>query len=68
MGRESRNACGAHLLSRGVTMNFTHLFTTARVVRALYQTVSTTILLYYIAKRMKNGQKPRIRQLGRYED
>lgn len=68
MGRESRNARGTHLFSRGVAMNFTHLFTTARVVRALYQTVSTTILLYYIAKRMKNGQKPHIRRLGRYED
>jgi len=51
-----------------MTMNFTHLFTTTRVVRAVYQTVSTTILLYYIVKRMKNGQKPQLRRIGHYED
>lgn len=49
-------------------MNFTTLFTTARVLRAVYQTVSTSILLYYIGKRMKEGKRPRTRILGRYED
>jgi hypothetical protein len=38
-------------------MNFNNLFTTARVLRAVYQTVSTTVLLYYMAKRAKEGKK-----------
>jgi hypothetical protein len=46
-------------------MNLTHLFTTARVVRATYQIISTTILLYYIATR---GRKKRRTRLDYYED
>ena len=38
-------------------MNFTNLFTTARVLRAVYQTVSTTLLLYYMARRVKQGRR-----------
>lgn len=38
-------------------MNFTHLFTTARVLRAVYQTVSTTLLLYYMARRVREGRR-----------
>lgn len=39
-------------------MNFTALFTTARVMRATYQIVSTAILFYYMATRKR---KPRRR-------
>lgn len=42
-------------------MNFTPLFTTSRVVVAVYRTLSTTILLYYLMKRMKEGRPPRDR-------
>jgi hypothetical protein len=35
------------------------LFTTSRVVVAVYRTISTTVLLYYLLKRMKNQQAPR---------
>lgn len=38
-------------------MNFTPLFLTARVVTAVYRTVSTTVLLYYLSKKIKNRQK-----------
>ncbi len=37
-------------------MNFEPLFTTARVVTAIYRITSTTLLLYYIAKRMRQGK------------
>ena len=47
-------------------MNLTHLFTTARVVRATYQIISTTILLYYIATRSR--RKHRRTRLDYYED
>lgn len=42
-------------------MNFQPLFTTSRVVVALYRTVSTTVLLYYLMKRMKEKRPPRDR-------
>jgi hypothetical protein len=38
-------------------MNFEPLFTTARVVTAIYRITSTTLLLYYIAKRMRQGRE-----------
>ena len=47
-------------------MNFQPLFTTSRVVVALYRTVSTTVLLYYLAKRIKNGRAPRDHHYGRF--
>lgn len=37
-------------------MNFQPLFTTSRVVAALYRTVSTTVLLYFLMKRLKDGR------------
>jgi hypothetical protein len=46
-------------------MNFQPLFTTSRVITAVYRTVSTTVLLYYLAKRMKEGRAPRERT-GRF--
>lgn len=46
-------------------MTFVHLFTTARVLRATYQIVSTTLLLYYIATRKRRPRRPSIRD---YED
>lgn len=43
-------------------MNFEPLFTTARVVTAIYRITSTTLLLYYIAKRIRQGKTiPRAR-------
>mgnify|MGYP000169640925 CR=1 FL=1 len=42
-------------------MNFQPLFTTSRVVTALYRTVSTTVLFYYLMKRLKQGNPPRVR-------
>lgn len=47
-------------------MNFTHLFTTARVLRATYQIVSTSLLLYYIATRSRKVR--RRTRLDYYED
>ena len=38
-------------------MNLTALFTTARVLRAIYQTVSTATLLYYMGKRAREGRR-----------
>lgn len=40
-------------------MNFQPLFTTSRVVVALYRTVSTTVLLVYLIKRLKDKRAPR---------
>jgi hypothetical protein len=37
-------------------MNFQHLFTTARVIRATYQIISTTLLIYYLARGRKRRQ------------
>jgi hypothetical protein len=47
-------------------MNFQPLFTTSRVVVAVYRTLSTTVLLYYLMKRMKNGRAPRDHHHGRF--
>lgn len=51
-------------------MNFSPLFTTARVIRASYQIVSTLILFYYIADRAKNGRKlsRTRRRINHFED
>lgn len=44
-------------------MSFEPLFTTARVVTAVYRITSTTLLLYYIAKRLREGRSiPRASQ------
>jgi hypothetical protein len=40
-------------------MNFQPLYTTSRVVVALYRSVSTTVLLYYLFKRLKDGRAER---------
>lgn len=37
-------------------MNFQPLFTTARVITAVYRVASTTLLLLYLARRVKRGQ------------
>ena len=37
-------------------MNLQPLFTTARVIRAVYQIVSTSLLLTYLARRVRRGQ------------
>jgi hypothetical protein len=47
-------------------MNLQPLFTTSRVVVAVYRTVSTTVLLYYLVKRMKERRPPRDRIINRY--
>jgi len=49
-------------------ISFQPLFTTTRVVVSLYRTVSTTVLLYYLVKRMKTGTPPRDHHHGRYRD
>jgi hypothetical protein len=51
-------------------MNFNNLFTTARVLRAIYQTVSTSLLLYYMARRAKQGKRVTrpSRRLDGYQD
>jgi len=47
-------------------MNLQILFTSSRVLTALYRTVSTTVLLYYFAKRLSNRQPPRYRPRHRH--
>jgi hypothetical protein len=47
-------------------MTFEPLFLTSRVVVALYRTLSTTVLLYYLVKRMNDGKPPRDHHHGRY--
>jgi len=47
-------------------MNFTPLFMTSRVVVAVYRTISTTVLLYYLVKRIKDKQAPRDRFHNRH--
>ena len=47
-------------------MNFAPLFTTSRVIVALYRTISTTVLLYYLVKRMREGRAPRDNHHGRF--
>lgn len=37
-------------------MNFQPLFTSARVVTAIYRIVSTTLLLIYLARRVGSGR------------
>jgi hypothetical protein len=37
-------------------MNFQPLFTTARVLTAVYRVASTTLLLIYLARRVRRGQ------------
>ncbi len=37
-------------------MNLQPLFTTARVVTAGYRIISTTLLLYYLTRRIRNGR------------
>lgn len=37
-------------------MSFEPLFLTARVVTAIYRITSTTLLLLYLAKRVKDGR------------
>ena len=37
-------------------MNFQPLYTTARVLRATYQVVSTALLLYYLSKRIVRSE------------
>ena len=38
-------------------MNLQPLFTTARVIRAVYQITSTSLLLIYLARRVRRGQR-----------
>ena len=38
-------------------MNFEPLFLTARVVTASYRIISTGLLLYYLATRIKDGRE-----------
>lgn len=47
-------------------MTFDPLFMTSRVVVAVYRTLSTTVLLYYLIKRMKEKRPPRDRLGERY--
>lgn len=47
-------------------MTLEPLFMTSRVVVAVYRTVSTTVLLYYLIKRMKEKRPPRDRLGERY--
>ncbi len=47
-------------------MNFEPLFMTSRVVTAVYRTLSTTVLLYYLVKRMKDKRPPRDHHHGRF--
>lgn len=54
-------------------MNFEPLFTTARVVTAIYRITSTALLLYYIAKRMRQNRpvphaKQRYKELRGYSE
>lgn len=47
-------------------MNLQPLFTTSRVVVALYRTLSTSVLLYYLVKRMREGRESRDNHHNRY--
>lgn len=47
-------------------MNLQPLFTTSRVVVAVYRTLSTTVLLFYLIRRMTKGQQPRDHHHGRF--
>lgn len=48
-------------------MNFQPLFTTARVITAIYRITSTTLLLLYLARRVSQG-KPVPRASQRYRE
>ncbi len=53
-------------------MSFQHLFLTARVVTAVYRITSTTLLLFYLARRVSRGKPPpsasqRFRELRGYD-
>lgn len=48
-------------------MTLEPLFTTSRVVVAVYRTLSTTVLLYYLLKRMKSGRAPRDHHHSRFD-
>lgn len=54
------------MAERERSMNFQPLFTTSRVVVALYRTVSTTVLLFYLVKRLREQRPPRDRVLTRH--
>lgn len=50
-------------------MNFQPLFTASRVITAVYRIVSTTLLLAYLAQRMREGKRihrtsRRLRDIG----
>lgn len=47
-------------------MNFQPLFTTSRVVTSIYRIASTTVLLVYLAKRIKEGRTMPVRNRIRY--
>lgn len=47
-------------------MMFAPLFLTSRVVVAIYRTVSTTVLLYYLVKRIQEKRPPRDRVTNRH--
>lgn len=38
-------------------MNLQLLFTTSRVITAVYRIASTSLLLYYLAQRLKEGRR-----------
>ena len=46
-----------------LSLNFQPLFTTARVVTAIYRIASTTLLLMYLARRVSSRRPP-----ARYSD
>jgi len=48
-------------------VNFQPLFTTARVITAVYRITSTTLLLLYLARRLKQG-RPIPRAAQRYKE
>lgn len=50
-----------------MSLRLDHLFITARVVTAIYRITSTTLLLIYLARRIKQG-KPIPRASVRYRE
>lgn len=38
-------------------MNLTHLFTMSRVVTAVYRIISTTLLLFYLGKKLREKKR-----------
>lgn len=51
-------------------MNFAHLFTAAKVLRATQQIVMSAVFFYYLSNRIKDGRKvPRNRRrLDAFDD